>query len=276
MSLKKKLKQFQDNWETSMEEGFGKFPKGTWKFQLQNAEIVESQSSGRLQIHREHLCIDGEPAGNVLHDYLQLQTEKGPRFVMQWVEQMGHEVPERMEDLEEVVEAIAEAAPIYMALVKHSGDFVNLSVTQLLAGESEKAEDEDEDEDEEEPDTPEDEDDDDDDDEDSDDEDDDSDDDDEDETLEELKALAQACELDVDEDDDLETLLEKMKDFEIDESELMPEEVELMKRVGLGDNLVKPKPKKSKKGKKKDKPKKKSKDKKKKSKGKGKKKKGKK
>lgn len=132
-----RLKNMEDNWEHAKELGFGTFPDGRYKFQLQSAEITESMSSGKLQIHREHLCLEGEMAGEVLHDYLQLETEWGPRFTMQWIEQMGREIPESSAGLEEVVAEIAEAAPIYDGIVKTKGGFTNLRITKLLEGKAE-------------------------------------------------------------------------------------------------------------------------------------------
>lgn len=132
-----RLKTMDENWQTQKEEGFGVFPDGKYKFQLQAAEIVESMSSNRLQIHREHLCLEGEQAGNVLHDYLQLETEWGPKFTMQWIEQMGREIPDNASGLEEVVAEIAEAAPIYEGNVKSKDGFTNIRITKLIQGQAE-------------------------------------------------------------------------------------------------------------------------------------------
>ena len=161
-SLRKRLGMMQDNWEVAKDKGPQEFPNGTFKFQLQNAEVVESQNTNKLQIHLEHLCLEGEPRGKVLHSYLQLEGEWGPVFVQQWISKMGREVPDSMSDVEEVVAEINEAAPIYMGRVKTTDDgFTNVTITRLVAGEAEKADedgepateeedDEDEDDDEEE------------------------------------------------------------------------------------------------------------------------------
>jgi len=191
-SLRKRLGMMQDNWEVAKDKGPQEFPNGTFKFQLQNAEVVESQNTNKLQIHLEHLCLEGEPRGKVLHSYLQLEGEWGPVFVQQWISKMGREVPDSMSDVEEVVAEINEAAPIYMGRVKTTDDgFTNVTITRLVAGEAEKADedgepateeedDEDEDDDEEEEDDDDDDEDDDDEDEDEDDDDDDDEDEDED------------------------------------------------------------------------------------------------
>lgn len=108
-------------------------PPGIYTMQLQNAELGESQSSNKLQIHREHLILEGEFQGQVLHDYLQLETEMGPRFVSRWIEMMGFTPPDDPQQLEDVVAAIANAAPTYQAQVKVSGDFTNVNIRKLLS-----------------------------------------------------------------------------------------------------------------------------------------------
>lgn len=263
-----RLGKMQDNWATSREEGFGGFPDGLFKFQLQNAEIVESMSSEKLQVHREHLCLEGEEAGNVLHDYLQLETEWGPRFTMQWIEQMGREIPDDMTDLEEVVAEIAEAAPIYMGRVKNKDGFSNLRITRLLQGEAEKEEVEAEEAEPEEDNHPEcfgeyeeghktckacedkktckkktvgDEDAGD---EDAGDEEDAGDDDEGEGTLDELVAFCQAQEIDVDDDDTEESLTEKIKGFNWDRKELLEEEITMLENIDADFTEEKPKPKK--------------------------------
>lgn len=149
------------NWKDAKEKGTSSFPIGKYQFQLQNAEIVESQSSGKLQIHREHLCLKGDQEGQVFHDYLQMENEWGPTFIMQWLESMGREIPDSPAELEEVVAEIAELAPTYDAVItetkgKDGRSFTNIRITRLLdegsedEDEEEEEDEEDEDEDEEE------------------------------------------------------------------------------------------------------------------------------
>jgi hypothetical protein len=132
-----RLASMQDNWEEGRDGAFGKWDDGKYKMQLQDCQIEESKNSGRLQIHAEHFCMEGEQAGEVYHQYLQLETEWGPTFVAQFIEALGQEVPDNFEDMPETVAALAEAAPIYMVKLETKKEFQNLQITKLLEAEAE-------------------------------------------------------------------------------------------------------------------------------------------
>jgi len=142
----KRLKKLRENWKESMENIGGMndaWDDGRYKFQLQSAEIVDAESSGKMMIAIEHYCTEGEMAGEVYREYLQLETKWGPFFVMQRIQQLGREVPENPEDIEEVIAEIAEANPIYEATIKtNKDDYKNLKVVKLLEGETESEEEE--------------------------------------------------------------------------------------------------------------------------------------
>jgi hypothetical protein len=129
-----RLGDMQANWKEQMDAPFedNRIPPGQYKMQLQAAELTESMSSGNLQIHREHVVMDGEQTGRVAHDYMQLQTDLGPRFIAQWITQMGFQPPDDIRDLPDVIAQIADAAPIVTVRVKHSGDFQNLYIQKLV------------------------------------------------------------------------------------------------------------------------------------------------
>ena len=92
-------------------------------------------------IAREHAVVEGEFTGEVVRDYLHLQTDLGPRFVAQWIDRMGHEIPDNPEDLESVVDAISNCQPTYSASIKRNGDFTNVRERQLIdSGEAVDAE----------------------------------------------------------------------------------------------------------------------------------------
>lgn len=333
-SFKKRLGKMQGNWESSKSLGGTEFEDGIYKLQLEDAELVESQSSSKLMIKWAWVCLEGDMAGENIRDYSQLESESdwARKFAMQRIEKLGREVPDQMSDLEEVVEEIADANPIIMAKIKTNKDgFTNIGITRLLDGDAAvvagddggddgddsgggddgeeggddgteegsqfeegmtvKFEDDDGDEvvgkitglddDAETADIKT----------------DDGDEyedidlselevveeeggdegeggDGEEEDLDELIALAQTLEAKVKEDDDVASLVKRLKKFEYDSSELVPEEIELCEKHGikLSDPEPEPKPKKkskkktAKKAKKKSKDKPKAKDKKKKSK----------
>ena len=128
-----RLKQMQETWDgIASGEGMpGQVPEGIYRMQLQSAELKVSESSDKLMIHRENYILDGEHAGQVVHDYLHLETERGPFFVGLWIEQMGFEIPENAGDIEATVEAIAQTAPIYTGQVKINNGFPNVRVKNV-------------------------------------------------------------------------------------------------------------------------------------------------
>lgn len=130
--FKNKLKGMQDVWEDGKDSGPGDVPEGTYTMQLQGLEIREAQSSGKLYINREHLIIDGEHEGEVIYDIMSLETPRGPYFIAQFINKLGHEVPDNVSELPEVLESIVACAPIYNATVKKSGDFTNVRINDVL------------------------------------------------------------------------------------------------------------------------------------------------
>lgn len=146
----KRLAKMKEMWDGNKQapRGFQQnVPDGRYTFRLQSAELRES-ASGNLIVSREHLVLDGEAAGEVFRDNLQVEHEVGQRITMQWIEQMGFEIPDNPSELEEVVSAIAEAAPSYLGTIKTTtskkdgNDYTNLRILRLLDSEGEEQEEE--------------------------------------------------------------------------------------------------------------------------------------
>jgi DNA-binding protein H-NS len=125
------LASMNASWKTKKKEQPG-LPEGIYTMRLVAASLQKSQSSGKLMIHREHLVIDGPMKGEPAHDYLHLETDNGPYWVSQWVEQMGFQSPDDLNELPEVLDAITQSAPTYNAQVKISGDFRNIRIKEVL------------------------------------------------------------------------------------------------------------------------------------------------
>lgn len=109
-----------------------KVPEWTYIARLQKAVIKESQSSGKLMIRREHIIVEGEFLGMVIYDNMQLETPMGFAFVRRWLDLLEYQAPEKPSDLEDILEAMTDEAPTCKIQVKHSGDFINVSVVELL------------------------------------------------------------------------------------------------------------------------------------------------
>ena len=133
-----KLDGMKQNWEDSQNQydsmfGGVKIDAGEYIARVQGAKVTESKASGKLMIRREHLIVEGANKGAVIFDMLMLETPMGLTFVRRWFEQMGYESPSDPSDIEEIVEAIAEEAATVKIAVKHSGDFINVAVIEVIA-----------------------------------------------------------------------------------------------------------------------------------------------
>ncbi len=127
-----RLSAMKDAWGKRSQQPEG-VPAGVYRMQLQDVELAESNTSGKLMVHWAHLIREGEHEGDVAHDYQQIESEFGPRFIGLRIEKLGFEVPDDPEDLEETLAAIAEAAPTYMAKLTVSKEgYTNIKVTRLL------------------------------------------------------------------------------------------------------------------------------------------------
>lgn len=127
----RRLASMQSAWGSRKEQP-KKVPAGRYLMKLQAAVVAEAKSSGRLMIKREHLILEGQCQGEVVYDYMQLETERGPYFVSKWIDQMGFVSPDKPEDLPKVVEEIVKAGPVYQATLKENGEFRNITIDKLI------------------------------------------------------------------------------------------------------------------------------------------------
>lgn len=134
-TIKERLAAMQEGWDAGKKKAAG-IPDGKYKFQLQNAEVVEVKDTQMLQVHWESLILEGEYAGECKHDWNRHDADWGTVYLMERIEQLGFEVPSRSEDLEETISTIAEAAPTFAGTLKTTkndkGTFQNLKVNRLL------------------------------------------------------------------------------------------------------------------------------------------------
>jgi len=134
------MKQAWADSSTVYDSTFGgiKIDAGQYLARLQSAKITESKSSGKLMIRREHVILEGQFKGMIVYDNLNLETPMGMSFVRRWIEQMGYDQPDvdKPEEIEDIVAAISQEAPTVKVAVKHSGDFVNVSIIELITTDS--------------------------------------------------------------------------------------------------------------------------------------------
>jgi len=142
-----KLKGMKQTWaesSTVYDSTFGgiKVDPGQYVARLQSAKIVESKTSGNLMIRREHVILEGQFQGMIVYDNMNLANAMGMSFVRRWIDQMGYEAPsaDKPEELEDVIAAVIAEAPTVKIAIKHSGDFVNVSIIELLQTGNERPE----------------------------------------------------------------------------------------------------------------------------------------
>ncbi len=147
---KERLAAMSGSWEQSQgayDQMFGgvDIPEGVYQARLQGAKILESKSSQKLMIRREHLITEGEYKGMVAWDNMMLETPNGLVYVRRWIEMMGYQCPQagNFEEIEDVIEAILNESPDVKVRLTRDGDFTNIAVAELLGvsteGEAEDA-----------------------------------------------------------------------------------------------------------------------------------------
>lgn len=135
----KRLAGMREAWKQGRESGGSStVPPGVYTAQLAACDLAESQSSNKLQIHREFLITEGESSGESLHDYMQIETEKGPFFIELWLKKMGYDLDGDFDPtaLEEILAELQANTPTVRIRVVEKNGFTNVRVLQLLEGES--------------------------------------------------------------------------------------------------------------------------------------------
>lgn len=136
--FRKLLGQGQDDWNNETVETA---PAGVYVFQLQDAQMFEAQDKDGndvVKIKWEHLIREGEYEGTVIVDFGQPQSKHPfPRKLLRdRIRALGFEPPEDIRDLEELVAAIVQAAPVYQGQLKWKNDFPNVQVKRLIEGQA--------------------------------------------------------------------------------------------------------------------------------------------
>lgn len=133
MSFRDKLASMQTHWENGKDAIPG-VPDGSYNLQLQSAKLKNSKASGKLMVERQHVVLDGEFQGEVITDFVCIETDQGPRELATWAVKMGYEAPAQAVDIEGTVTAIANDSPCYVADVKKSdgSDLRNVRIKNLI------------------------------------------------------------------------------------------------------------------------------------------------
>lgn len=133
--LKRMNEAYQEN-KQFVNDVFTQVPVGVYIGLLQSAGLKES-GNGKLMIQRSHLIIEGDLKGRVVWDHMMIDgNDRGFTFIIRWIKTCGYEAPHNSEGLPEVLNTMSDENPKVKFLVKHSGDYVNVTVQGLVeAGE---------------------------------------------------------------------------------------------------------------------------------------------
>jgi hypothetical protein len=142
-----KLKAMDKGWKSSKQTYKDTFagvdiPDDVYTAKLQEAELTET-ASGKLRIRREHVIMEGEHKGVVVKDGLNLEGEYGPVFCRRWLAMLDLDAPEDAQDLEDLLIALKEDAPVCKIRVRHAGEFVNIDVTAVVKDDDDSSTDDD-------------------------------------------------------------------------------------------------------------------------------------
>ena len=112
----------------------GEIPAGVYTCQLQNAEIREKDDGSAFFIIWEHLIRGGEYEGETVNDFSHpIHDKPFPRKMYKdRIRALGFEPTESISDIEELVAAIREAAPMYRAKIFTKNGFQNVQIQSLL------------------------------------------------------------------------------------------------------------------------------------------------
>lgn len=136
----KKFKQAASMWERARERAQteNKFENeledGRYIACLSEAKIGESQSSGRLQVAWTFIISEGEYKGQTKRSYDGLESEDNLMWLGRKLVQLGYEIPEDLEEVKSVLEAITKDKPIVRVRLKTKGEFQNVYIDQVIKG----------------------------------------------------------------------------------------------------------------------------------------------
>ena len=233
--LRERLARMREVWEAGLNPE-PTIPDGVYEAQLVDAELRESESSGKLVIRREFQILEGEKAGESVVDYLLIENERSIPFVVAWLEMMGYEPDPDPTTLIDTLGDLTVRSPIVQISVRNrAGGFVNVRVRRVMeesapvsssdgveveteideVEETEEAEVEIETGEEEE----------------------------KDEFHEDLKRFALLNDIEVSDSDTTDDIINKINEYTWDANALTPDELELLESIGANIEGKKPAPK---------------------------------
>jgi len=138
MSTNKALKNLGKAWKNAKEEfgdstgGFETVPTGTYVFHKITAELTTSKTSGDPMVSRCVTIKEGDYADQKVWDNNVLTTDRGPEFLLKWLNFMGYAVDSLEDDLEDVLEQITKNEDCVIKGQIKSDEFTNIYFNEIL------------------------------------------------------------------------------------------------------------------------------------------------
>jgi hypothetical protein len=139
-NFSKQLKAAQGLWATAKTKAeaakgsqFTEYEDGRYVARLMGGTIGKSQSSGRLQVTWTFKFEEGEYEGKNKLDFSGLETEQNLYWLGLRLRELGYELPDKAEGLQEILNDVAETKPLCKIRLKTKGEFQNLFIDKVFA-----------------------------------------------------------------------------------------------------------------------------------------------
>lgn len=131
-----KLSRLKGKWAEAKgkERTFSKseVPDGIYLARIVEAEIGDSQSSGRLQCAWKFEITEGEYEGEVLRKYDGLETEDNFFYFQNSLQRLGFDLPDDPKEISKILAHIVTVKPSIKIKVKTNGEFTNIYINKLM------------------------------------------------------------------------------------------------------------------------------------------------
>jgi len=137
----RKLNKLDTSWKKTKDEhgestgGFETVPSGNYVIGKLHVELEEDQN-GCLRVARSQTVLEGDHAGFVVKDRMNLDPSIAPRgqeFMLKWLNLLGYQVDSLSEDLESTLEAINEnQEATFAATIKEKDNWNNVYYNKVL------------------------------------------------------------------------------------------------------------------------------------------------
>jgi len=136
-TFKNKLSMANKLWKSAKEsaktESFGNdYPDGRYRARITDAEVNESQSSGRLQAVFEFVFTEGDLEGQTHRAYEGLETENNLKYFARKLVKLGYDPPDDLGEIDAIFDDLRTRAPEVLIRLKTKGEFQNTFLEKLL------------------------------------------------------------------------------------------------------------------------------------------------